>query len=98
MGQVVLRDIGARLGGTVTVVLQPDPDPDSIDLGEELTVVLEQDEQAAARFDSMSPGRRRSLAYYVTSAKRVDTRIRRALDLAHKLKTRTLHGDLNDKG
>ena len=48
---------------------------------------------AAARFASLTPGRQRSLAYYVDSAKRDATRIRRALDLAHKLKTHTLYGD-----
>lgn len=93
LSRSLLRDIGARFGETITVVLQPDPDPDAVDLGEELAAVLEQDEAAAARFASLTPGRQRSLAHYVTSARRAETRISRALELAHKLKTHTLYGD-----
>lgn len=95
LGIPLLRDIGARFGDTVTVTLRSDPEPDRIDLGEEFEAVLEQDEEAAARFYAMTPGRQRSLAYYVTSAKRSETRISRALELAKKLRTHTLYGDLN---
>jgi uncharacterized protein YdeI (YjbR/CyaY-like superfamily) len=58
-------------------------------------VALEQDEEAAARFYAMTRGRQRSLASYVTSAKREETRVKRAVELAHKLRTRTLYGDLH---
>ncbi|HYE96690.1 MAG TPA: YdeI/OmpD-associated family protein [Rubricoccaceae bacterium] len=88
-----LREIGAREGDTVVVELRPDPDPDAIDLGEELAIVLEQDEAAAARFFAFTPGMQRSLASYVTSAKRPETRIKRALALAHKVRTNALYGD-----
>lgn len=89
----LLRQIGADYGDTVIVHLVEDPDPDDIELGEEFEAVLDQDEAAAARFYGMTPGRQRSLAYYVTSAKRTETRVKRALELAHKLRTYTLHGD-----
>lgn len=93
MSRGTMRDIKARLGDVVRVVCHPDPAPTTIELGEELTEVLEQEPEAAARFHALTPGRRRSLAHYVLSAKAVDTRIRRALELAHKLKTNTLYGD-----
>ena len=95
LGLPLLREIGARPGDMVTVSLAPDPEPDRIDLGDELAAALEQDAAAAERFFAMPPGRQRSLAYYVTSAKREDTRIARALELAHKLRTHTLYGDLH---
>jgi hypothetical protein len=95
LGQALLRDVGAAYGDPVEVVLRPDPDPDRVEVGEELEAVLGQDEEAAARFYGMTPGRQRSYAYYVTSAKRTETRIKRALELAHKLRTRTLYGDLH---
>jgi hypothetical protein len=94
VGLLILREIGAQYGDTVEVVLRPDPNPDRVTLGEELEAVLAQDEEAAARFFEMTPGRQRSLAYYVTSAKRTETRIKRALALAHKLRTHTLYADL----
>jgi hypothetical protein len=93
VGQAVLRELGLRMGHSVEVLLRPDEDPDRIDLGEEFEAVLEQDEEAAARFYGFTPGKQRSLAYYVTSAKREETRIKRALELAHKIRTRTLYGD-----
>ena len=97
LGQSLLRDVGAGYGDTVAVVLRPDPDPDHVELGEELAAVLEQDEEAGARFYGLTPGRQRSLASYVTGAKRVETRVKRALELAHKLRTRTLYGDLRSE-
>lgn len=95
LSQSLLREIGARFGDTVTVGLRPDPNPEHIELGEELEAALDQDAAAAERFYGMTPGRQRSLASYVTSAKRTGTRIKRALELAHKLRTHTLYGDLH---
>jgi hypothetical protein len=93
LGQGLLRDIGAGFGDPVEVALGVDSDPDYVDMGEELAEVLEQDEEAAARWNSMTPGRQRSLALYVTTARRTETRIKRALELAEKLRTNTLYGD-----
>jgi hypothetical protein len=95
LGQALLRQIAAAYGDVVEVVVRPDPDPDRVALGEELEAALDQDEEAAARFFAMTPGRQRSLAYYVTSGRRPETRIKRALELVHKLRTRTLYGDLH---
>ncbi|MEM8488954.1 MAG: YdeI/OmpD-associated family protein, partial [Bacteroidota bacterium] len=71
-----------------------DPDPDHVELGEELEEVLAMDEEAAARFYSFTPGKRRGLAHHVNSAKREATRIKRALEIAHKVRTYTLYDDL----
>lgn len=95
-GRIVLREAGARSGDLVEVVLRPDPDPDAVDIPEELEIALDQDEAAAERFHAFPPGKQRSLALYVTQAKRSETRIRRALELTHKLRTRTLYGDRNE--
>jgi hypothetical protein len=93
LGQGLLRDIGVEFGDTVDVVIGTDSDPDYVETGEELAEVLEQDEEAAARWKTMTPGRQRSLALYVTTARRTETRIKRALELAEKLRTNTLYGD-----
>jgi Bacteriocin-protection, YdeI or OmpD-Associated len=90
-----LRALKAKAGTSVAVVCQPDETPDEIALPEELLEVFYLEPEAAARFQAMTPGRQRSLAYYVKSAKGVDTRIKRALELAKKLRTHTLYGDLN---
>ena len=89
----LMKEITVSYGDFVDVELQVDPEPDFVEICEELRVALEQDEAAAEWFYSMTPGRQRSLAYYVNSAKRVETRIKRSLELAGKLSTRTLSGN-----
>lgn len=93
VSKAMLREIGKVQGDMVDVEIQIDPNPEHVDICEELRVVLEQDEQAGKRFYAMTSGRQRSLAHYVNSAKRVDTRIKRSLELARKLRTYTLRSD-----
>jgi len=92
VGLTVLREAGLAYGDTALVTLAPDPDPDRIDLGE-LADALAADDEARARWETFTPGRQRSMAYYVTSAKRPETRAARAREIAHKLATHTLWGD-----
>ncbi len=93
VGLELLKEIGVGLGDEVTVEVEPDPTPDRVDVCDELLIALEQDEEAKRRWETMSSGKQRSIAHHVTSAKRDETRIKRALDIAMKLRTRTLHGD-----
>jgi hypothetical protein len=98
LGLQLLKDIGAVAGDTISVHIEPDPDPDYVEMCEEFVEVLEQDTAAAARFYSMTRGMQRSLALYVNTAKRSETRIKRSLELALKLRCNTLHGDLKKSG
>ena len=92
-GLPLMKEFGVVFGDELAITLQADPDPDFIELGDEFTEVLELDEAASARFYSFTTGRRRGLAHYVNGAKREETRIKRALGIAHKLKTYTLYDD-----
>lgn len=93
LGRDALKEAGVDVGDAVEVELHPDAKPDEIDLGDEFAEVLAQDDEARARWETFTIGRRRSLAYYVTSAKRSDTRLKRALELAERIRTNTLFGD-----
>lgn len=66
-------------------------DPVFLELPEELKEVMEQDEEAGKIFFGMTVGMQRSLAHYVSSVKNTDSRIKRALELAYKMKTETLY-------
>lgn len=83
----------ARLveGSHALVRLAPDPNPDVVELCEEFAAVLELDEDAGRIFRSLTTGKQRSLAYYANSARHTETRIKRALELANKLKEGTLY-------
>lgn len=89
----MLREVGAVRGDVVIVAIRPDPEPDNPALPDELAEALNQDPEAYERFHEMTPGKRRGLAHYVDSAKRPETRTKRAVDLAYKLRTYTLYGD-----
>lgn len=95
VGRSILKEIEADYGHTVAVSIVPDPEPDTIDLGEEFRAALDQNAEATARFNEFTPGRQRGLAYYVTNAKRIETRVSRALEIVHKLRTRTLWSDIH---
>lgn len=95
LSRQTMRALKVRAGDFIAVECGPDEAPDEIVLPEELAEVFEHEPEAAARFHAMTPGKRRGLVHYVSSAKGIDTRINRALELARKLRTHTLYGDLN---
>ncbi len=85
LGLPLLRAAKAKLDDTVRITIQPDPEPDDIDMPEELVVALAQDAVAEKKFTALTPGIQRSLAYYVRSAKTEDTRIKRSLEMLRKV-------------
>ena len=95
LGLPVLRRVGAKKGDIVVANLITDPNPDKIDVPVEFAEALNMDEVAKKRYYSMTPGMQRSLTSYVTGVKRPESRIKRAMELAYKLSSYTLHGDQN---
>jgi len=93
LGRPILREAGVDYGDMVDVRIMPDPEPDTIELCAEFEAVLAQDPAASERFQSLTSGQRRGLAYYVNGAKRESTRISRALATADRLRTYRLYGD-----
>ncbi len=93
IGRPTLKELGLKYGDVVAMELEPDPDPDFIDIPMEFEIALEQDVDAKARWDTFTRGKQRSLVHFVSSAKRSDTRIKRSLELAEKIRTYTLYGD-----
>ena len=71
-------------------------DPNIVDLPEELIEVLAQDEEGNKIWQTFKPGMQRSLAYYVYSVKNTESRIKRALELINKAKSRTLFSQKNN--
>lgn len=93
VGGDILKTCGLREGSPVAVTLAPDPEPDELEVPECFTLVLEQDAEARARWETFPVGRRRSLLHYISSAKTEATQIKRSWELAEKIRTRSLHGD-----
>ncbi len=93
LGRPLLKEAGLTPKSTLVWDLAPDPKPEDLDIPDELSLALDQDPEARARWESFTLGRRRSLTYYVASAKQESTRIKRSVELTHKLRTHTLYGD-----
>jgi hypothetical protein len=93
LGKRYLKEAGLREGMIVDTIMKADPNPDQIDLPEEFLIVLEQDPAAKKKWDAMTVGARRSYSIYLNSAKREETRIKRSLQLAEKMKTGRLYSD-----
>lgn len=87
-----LRDAGLDVGDRVAVVVEVDPDPDAVDVPEELEAVLADDPELALAWESLTPGKRRTLVYPVTRAKRPATRVKRVAAVVEQV--RQLMGDL----
>jgi hypothetical protein len=79
------QQLSLAIGDEVTVGLVLDPDPDHVDLPDELAEALAAWPEAEAAFQKQSGAMRRAIARKVADAKRPDTRARYAVELAERL-------------
>jgi hypothetical protein len=77
---------GVAAGDTVTVELELDDEPRTVDVPDELRVALAGDEEAAAAFDRLSYTHRREYVEWITEAKREETRARRLANTLDRLR------------
>lgn len=83
MGAAQLRALGLGRSSSFTVALTLDPEPDQVNLPPELQAALAAHPTARERWNQLTPGAQRGLAYTVQAAKRAETRQRRATELVH---------------
>ena len=81
-----MKQIGVKFGDEVSVSLEKDKSEYGMDVPEELSALLEQDEEGKRRFDMLPPGKQRYIIYYVSQVKRSQLRIDRAILLISNLK------------
>lgn len=90
----LIRKHRLKEGVPFSVSIRPDLN-DGLELPEEFLEVLSQDDFANQCFEALLPGLKRSLLYYIRSAKSTDTRIKRSLQIAEKVKTGQLYSQKN---
>lgn len=56
------------------------------EMPEELQVLMDQDEEGASYFKSLTPGKQRMMVYTVTKVKNPESRMKKALAIIHHLK------------
>ena len=81
----VCRTVGLALGDELEVTIEPDPNPDHVDLPAELDEALAAWPEAETAFHRYSGAHRRAMARWVDEAKQPATRARRAVTLAERL-------------
>lgn len=75
------------LGSAFKIAIRIDP-ANGLELPEEFSEVLAQDEFAFEAFNALTDGGKRGYIYYIRQGKSIETRIKRSLDIAEKLKLR----------
>lgn len=90
-GKEVVKEAGLSLGEEIHVRMWRDGDDYGLEIPAELHEVFELDPEAKAVWETFTPGRQRSLLIYMRDAKSEQTRIKRAFEIAEKLKTNTFY-------
>lgn len=92
-GLTWLKQAGLPVGTEVTVLLEPDPDPDRIDIPIELLGELQAEPEIMEAFAQLPTGKQKTLAYSVERAKRIETRVRRARAIVDDLRQSLAESD-----
>ncbi|WP_426058723.1 YdeI/OmpD-associated family protein [Hymenobacter sp. B1770] len=81
----VCRALDIALGDELAVEIMPDPNPDHVDLPQELAEALAAWPEAETAFHTYNGANRRAMARLVVEAKQRETRVRRAVQLVERL-------------
>jgi antitoxin component of MazEF toxin-antitoxin module len=87
VSKALRKELNLQPGTEVSVTVAADPNPDQVDLPEELVEGLAEWPEAEAAFQRLTPGRQRNLVHYIEQAKRPETRAQRVVNLLHQLAT-----------
>ncbi|QNR25016.1 YdeI/OmpD-associated family protein [Croceimicrobium hydrocarbonivorans] len=95
LSKAILKSWKLEVGDLVQIKVEPDTSEFGMSFPEEFKIVLEQDPEAAEVFERLKPGRQRGVLHYVSQPKGEESRIKRALEMAEKMRTGTLHGGID---
>lgn len=88
-GRDWLRAAAIEVGDVVPLRVRLDPDPDRVQVPDELASALARDPQLEHRWESLRAGRRRTLVYPIERARRPETRARRVEAVLDELRRGT---------
>jgi hypothetical protein len=86
MNQEILKKLKIDFGSEIYVVLSPDVSKYGMPICEEFQEVLFQDPEGEILFDKLTPGKQRSLLFYVNKIKSSQLKIERAFVIIQHLK------------
>ncbi len=86
MNQEILKKLKIDFGSEISVVLSPDVSKYGMPICEEFQEVLFQDPEGEIQFDKLTPGKQRSLLFYVNKIKSSQLKIERCFVILQHLK------------
>ena len=81
-----MKDLNAKIGDLVSVIITEDTSEYGVELAEELAELFKQDPEGKKRFDQLTPGTQRYILNYVSVVKSPQLRLERAFLLITNLK------------
>ncbi len=79
-----LETVQKQLGDAIDFELREDPNPLGVEMPEILDVLLEQDENLKAIFESLTTGKKRNVIHQIIKIKDVDKQIQKSIRLIHE--------------
>ncbi len=92
IGTAVRKKTKVEEGGKVVVEIYRNPNPDEVDIPEELLVAIEMEPEAQRKFEKMTPGMKRNMASWVGSGKLPETRAKRAVEILNRIMSGAIFG------
>lgn len=92
IGTDVRKKTKVKEGMKIAFEIYRNPEPDSVEIPEELQVALDLEPEALEKFEKFTPGMKRNMAYWVNSGKQTETRIKRSLEILRRIMTGELFG------
>ncbi|MFC3881323.1 YdeI/OmpD-associated family protein [Algoriphagus namhaensis] len=86
VNQQIRNKLKKDAGDLISVKVEIDHSEFGHDVPEKFSVLLDQDEEAAEYFNSLTKGKQRSLIYIVTKVKNPESRMKKSLAIMHHLR------------
>lgn len=84
LGGELRKKLGVHLGDRIEMQFHVNPNPDVIDVPEELEIALEMEPELQVVYDRQTPGTKRGISYWINSGKRQETRAKRAAEIMRR--------------
>lgn len=82
-----MTETSLRKNASAKITLVPDRSRYGVEMPKEVSEIFRQDKEAKKRFNGLTPGKQRTILYYIKAVKNPDRRVERALQLIDTLKS-----------
>ena len=84
LGGELRKKLGVSLGDGVEMEFQLDPNPNEVDIPDELDIALEYEPELRPVYERQTPGTKRGITHWINSGKRPETRAKRTAEIMRR--------------